>query len=206
MILKRLGRFIPNHADREDLYQTIVVRILNSNVKDVDNPVGYAVRIAYRLWWAELKGQRDRRIDRYTTPSDPHPDCLTQAIFEENYAALVTALQPLSPRCRRIFEMSRVEQYTYEEIAKQFNISANGVKRHLERANGRIAMSDNEFIRAHALYLYARQDREKAQKALKKAEDDELKLALELRALAERLSPEPPRDETTLSIEEILSL
>ena len=45
--------------------------------------------------------------------------------------AISEALAALPPQCRRVFEMSRNEQLSYSEIAKQLNISTNTVEKHL---------------------------------------------------------------------------
>jgi len=48
--------------------------------------------------------------------------------------AIEIALATLPPQCRRVFEMSRMEQLSYAEIAKQLNISTNTVENHISKA------------------------------------------------------------------------
>ncbi len=52
----------------------------------------------------------------------------------------------LPPQCRRVFEMSRVEQLTYSEIAKELNISTNTVENHISKALKLFRSELREFL------------------------------------------------------------
>jgi RNA polymerase sigma factor (sigma-70 family) len=63
-------------------------------------------------------------------------------LFEE-------ALQKLSGQKKRVFELCKVEGKTYEEAAKELNISKHTVKEYLTAAIAQV----KEFIKAHPDYL-----------------------------------------------------
>jgi RNA polymerase sigma-70 factor (ECF subfamily) len=51
--------------------------------------------------------------------------------FKEINAQLKLLLNQLTPRQKEIFQLSREEGLTHEEIAKKLNISVNTVKNHM---------------------------------------------------------------------------
>lgn len=48
--------------------------------------------------------------------------------------AISKALDKLPPQCRRVFEMSRMQQLSYSEIANKLDISTNTVENHISKA------------------------------------------------------------------------
>ncbi|GJG29999.1 DNA-directed RNA polymerase sigma-70 factor [Hallella multisaccharivorax DSM 17128] len=71
------------------------------------------------------------QIDNYLT-DDAHP--LGWLLEKEMEKAYNHALDSLSPECRRVFELSRVQGMTYKEIAEKLGISVNTVKYHMKQA------------------------------------------------------------------------
>lgn len=55
-------------------------------------------------------------------------------IFEELQAQIQTALEKLSPACRRVFEMSRFENKKNREIAEELNLSIKTVEAQISKA------------------------------------------------------------------------
>jgi len=60
--------------------------------------------------------------------------------------AISIALEGLPPQCRRVFEMSRTEQLSYQEIAIQLNISTNTVENHISKALKLLRIELKEFL------------------------------------------------------------
>lgn len=60
--------------------------------------------------------------------------------------AIDKALGGLPPQCRRVFEMSRMEQLSYAEIAKQLNISTNTVENHISKALKLLRIELKDFL------------------------------------------------------------
>ena len=55
-------------------------------------------------------------------------------IFEELQTQIQTALEKLSPACRRVFELSRFEDKKNREIAEELNLSIKTVEAHISKA------------------------------------------------------------------------
>jgi len=55
-------------------------------------------------------------------------------VFEELQAQINTALEKLSPACRKVFEMSRFEDRKNREIAEELNLSIKTVEAHISKA------------------------------------------------------------------------
>jgi RNA polymerase sigma-70 factor (ECF subfamily) len=60
--------------------------------------------------------------------------------------AIDLALAGLPPQCRRVFEMSRIEQLSYAEIAGQLNISTNTVENHISKALKLLRVELKDFL------------------------------------------------------------
>jgi len=65
--------------------------------------------------------------------------------------AIDNALAGLPPQCRRVFEMSRMEQLSYSEIARQLNISTNTVENHMSKALKLLRANLKDFL---SIYLF----------------------------------------------------
>ena len=64
----------------------------------------------------------------------------------ELQAAINKALEALPPQCKRVFEMSRIEQLSYSEIATQLDISTNTVENHISKALKLLRVDLKEFL------------------------------------------------------------
>ncbi len=70
---------------------------------------------------------------RYAKP-DTEENAAWQLQYGELEKAVAEAIQTLPPKCREVFEMSRMQQLSYAEIAEQLQISANTVENHMAKA------------------------------------------------------------------------
>jgi len=66
--------------------------------------------------------------------------------------AIDHALAGLPPQCRRVFEMSRIEQLSYSEIASQLSISTNTVENHISKALKKLRIDLKDFL-SFSLFL-----------------------------------------------------
>ena len=64
----------------------------------------------------------------------------------ELQSAINKALEALPPQCKRVFEMSRIEQLSYSEIAMQLDISTNTVENHISKALKLLRVDLKEFL------------------------------------------------------------
>ena len=71
---------------------------------------------------------------------------LSSLIESELTETLQKAIEKLPPQCRKIFEMSRMEQMTHEEIARKLGVSINTVHMQIKRALGKLRIELKDFL------------------------------------------------------------
>lgn len=65
--------------------------------------------------------------------------------------AINHALAGLPPQCKKVFEMSRMQQLSYSEIARQLNISTNTVENHISKALKLLRSDLKDFLSIYLL-------------------------------------------------------
>ena len=75
--------------------------------------------------------------------SDEYP--LAILLEKELEHEIFHAIENLPEECKRVFKMSRFENKSYEEIARNLNISINTVKYHIKNALAKIAQKLNKY-------------------------------------------------------------
>ena len=82
---------------------------------------------------------------QYVTENDSdYP--LSSLIEKELTETIRQAIEKLPPQCRKIFEMSRMEQLTHEEIALKLGVSINTVHMQIKRALGKLRIELKDFL------------------------------------------------------------
>ena len=131
-----------NIRDREasaDIVQDVFVRILASGphatIED-DRNVLYAAARNAAIEHSRKEGRRAAILscllpEQLLSPAASAEDALHA---KQALSSLDKALDTLSPRCRDIFLMRRVEGLSNAEIAKRCGISVNSVEKHIARA------------------------------------------------------------------------
>ncbi len=132
-----IHRFIKDHALVEDLAQEVFVRFwekrhtlqINSSLN------GYLRRMAINEALGHL-----RRKKVYIEELDPQtnnetaPDVEKQLLHSELEDEIRAAIDNLPPRCRTVFQLSRFEELTYQEIADKMEISIKTVENQMGKA------------------------------------------------------------------------
>lgn len=65
---------------------------------------------------------------------------------QEINTALHQSLDKLPPKCRKVYELSRFEEFSNREIAESLKISKNTVKNHLSKATSIIRVYFNNYF------------------------------------------------------------
>ena len=73
-------------------------------------------------------------------------DVNEQVAASDLQRAIDKALADLAPQCRKVFEMSRMEQKSYSEIAQSLAISVNTVENHISKALRLLRVALNDFL------------------------------------------------------------
>jgi RNA polymerase sigma-70 factor (ECF subfamily) len=66
--------------------------------------------------------------------------------YSELQLQIGKVLEELPPKCREVFEMSRMQHLSYAEIAGKLNISTNTVENHIAKALKLLRNSLKEFL------------------------------------------------------------
>jgi RNA polymerase sigma-70 factor (ECF subfamily) len=136
-IRMRVGKWLYPGECVEDVIQEAYLRILRASTSEIKDPIAYLMTVCRHIVW-ELHDRRRREIIEYRIHSeyiDPQLTPEARAIFESEMEYVIAAMRNASPKCKKVFELHRVDQYSYSEIAKQCQISESMVKKYLDRAN-----------------------------------------------------------------------
>jgi RNA polymerase sigma-70 factor (ECF subfamily) len=133
-----IKRFIQDHALVEDLAQEVFVRFwekrhslqINSSLH------GYLRRMAINEALGYLRRNRlyTEDIDAQPDVGGKTPDVEKQLLHSELEGQIRAAIDKLPPRCRTVFQLSRYEEMTYQEIADKMDISIKTVENQMGKA------------------------------------------------------------------------
>uniref|UniRef100_A0AB33J0Y8 RNA polymerase sigma-70 factor n=3 Tax=unclassified Prevotella TaxID=2638335 RepID=A0AB33J0Y8_9BACT len=84
--------------------------------------------------------------------SDQYP--LGRLLAQELEGEIQKAIARLPADCRRVFRMSRMEQKSYEEIARSLGISENTVKYHMKRALAQLRDDLHKYLLSAIALLF----------------------------------------------------
>ena len=137
--------------DAEDVVQKTFCKLWDQRESlDIQSSINsYLYRIVHNDCLNVIHQQtshREHNLNYYSTFNDSDDSVSDQIAVSELQQAIDKALTGLPPQCRRVFEMSRMEQLSYAEIATQLNISANTVENHISKALKLLRIELKEFL------------------------------------------------------------
>lgn len=129
-------RYIKLEADAEEIVQEVFVKIWESRNKiDVYSSFEFFLfTIAYNTTMSLLRKRSSEKkyLDHLKAIQiNNSPDLIDEIHFNELKEQVQSLLNELTPRQKEIFQLSREEGLTHDEIAKKLNISVNTVKKHM---------------------------------------------------------------------------
>lgn len=129
----------------EDLVQDIWLKIERGVEGEVTNPSGFLFRLGSNLMLDRIKQQRRARardaswrssqsdeIGGEDLAAEPAADQATAA--RQHLERLIAALNDLTPACRRVFRMHKLEGLSHAETAAALGISRSAVEKHVSAA------------------------------------------------------------------------
>lgn len=131
-------RVVPDRAVVEDLLQDVFMRVWQGreSLPVITSYRAYLTRMALNA--ALRYRQRDQRQVAWDdAPADTAPiasDALDQLHATETSDAIAVALAKLPPQCRVIFELSRYEDFSYQQIAEALELSPKTVENQMGKA------------------------------------------------------------------------
>lgn len=137
-VCKAIFRFVQDPGLTEDLAQEVFVRFWEKReqIKVDSNLSAYLRRMAVNEALAYLRKKTRFRADelpihlpgQHAAPADE------QLATQELSIRITAAISSLPPRCRAVFQLSRFEDKTYQEIADTLEISVKTVENQMGKA------------------------------------------------------------------------
>lgn len=130
-------RYIKQKEDAEEIVQEVFVKIWESRNKidAYSSFESFLFTIAYNTTISLLRKRTNekRYLEHLKSIQQPNnsPDLIDEIHFNELNDRVQSLLNKLTPRQKEIFQLSREEGLTHDEIAKKLDISVNTVKKHM---------------------------------------------------------------------------
>jgi len=123
----------------EELTQEAFARVYTSRRDDIESPRGFLFRTAHNLALDHLRRGRsvpmnrlDDRAAALVRADTPSPEeCLAA---REELAIVRAVIGELSPKCRQVFLLLRIEGLSYNEVAAEMGLSQTMVRKYAARA------------------------------------------------------------------------
>jgi RNA polymerase sigma-70 factor (ECF subfamily) len=110
---------------------------------------GYLYKSVYNACMDNIRHNKTKQIFKRESLNQPSENTLN-AVNEVNakdfQKHLRNALLQLPEQCRTVFQLNRMEELTYNEIARRLGISVKTVEAHMSKALKRLRISMAEFL------------------------------------------------------------
>lgn len=136
-VCKTIRRFIRDESLCEDLAQEVFLRFWEKRhqLEITSSLEGYLRRMAVNEALAHLRKKKyfEEEITD-STPMETDPGGENHLLQSELEANIRLAINTLPPKCKTVFQLSRFEEMTYQEIADQMGISIKTVENQMGKA------------------------------------------------------------------------
>ncbi len=137
-VCQAIFRFVQDPGLSEDLAQEVFVRFWEKreSIKVDSNLPAYLRRMAVNEALAYLRKKTRYQADELPIhlPGQQAAAADEQLATEELSQRITIAINSLPPRCRAVFQLSRFEEKTYQEIADTLDISIKTVENQMGKA------------------------------------------------------------------------
>lgn len=131
-------RVVPDRAVVEDILQDVFLRLWQglADLPAIDSYRAYLTRMGLNAAMRyQQRSQRQVAWDDAPPATAPvAPDALADLHAAETADAVQAALAQLPPQCRVVFELSRYEEMSYQQIAEALEISPKTVENQMGKA------------------------------------------------------------------------
>lgn len=138
MVCQAIYRFVQDRSTTEDLAQEVFLRFWEKRHKiEVSTSLpAYLRRMGVNEGLGYLRRTKrwsDNELDAEQEPAanDSAEEQYLQGELEQH---ITTAINSLPPKCRTVFQLSRFEDLTYQQIAEQMGISVKTVENQMGKA------------------------------------------------------------------------
>lgn len=138
MVCQTIHRFIEEKALVEDLAQEVFIRFWEKREQITINASlpAYLRRMAINeaLAWLRRHKRYEQEELSNEIPEDVGTSVEDQYLHVELQQSVNDAINTLPPKCRAVFQLSRFEELTYQEIADKMGLSIKTVENQMGKA------------------------------------------------------------------------
>lgn len=152
LVYANIFKLIKDTEATKDILQDVFVTLWEKRASiDVTQSVsGWLFVVSYNKSILYLKGVLKRSIVRSEISEEVQPaDEIEFNARERQLLLIEEALQELSPQKKKVFELCKLQGKTYEQAAKELNISKHTVKEYLTVSIAQV----KDYIKAHPDHL-----------------------------------------------------
>ncbi len=153
-------RYIKQKEDAEEIVQEVFVKIWESRIKidAYSSFESFLFTIAYNATISLLRKRTNEKKYMEHLLALQHPDDLPDLIDEIHFNELSDRVQvllnELTPRQKEIYQLSREEGLSHDEIAKKLDISVNTVKKHMANTLAFLKSQIDSNLTINLLFAY----------------------------------------------------
>lgn len=142
---------IRDSNDAQDIVQKVFYKLWDQHEElEIKTSLkSYLYRMVHNESLNQAQQKKNRSEINYSIVSEngtSHEDVSEFIHSSELQTALTNVIGNLAPKCREAFEMSRLQQKSYAEIAQKMNISVNTVENHISKALRQLRIALNDFL------------------------------------------------------------
>lgn len=147
-------------ADAEEIVQEVFIKIWESRGKiDVYSSFeSFLFTIAYNATISLIRKRvNEKKYLEHLKSMQQFiyaPDITDEIHFKELNEKVQSLVNELTPRQKEIFQLSRKEGLTHDEIAKRLNISVNTVKKHMSNTLSLLKSNIDSSLLVNLLFIY----------------------------------------------------
>ena len=153
--LCRFAYSVVRDADlSQSLVQNVFVKLWERRFVsgEIKNLAGYLTMMVKNQVFDYIHDRENQHlVYEKTEPGGPDESTENEILRKDFEACLFTALSKLPERCRQAFELSRFENLTNRDIARQMNISVKGVEALMGRSLKILRVELREFLPSYHL-------------------------------------------------------
>ena len=128
-------RLVKDASVAEDVVQEVMMTIWKkrTQIKIESSLKAYLYRSVTNRSLNHLRDKRNQVVEIEDKYLDVSADVEQKMYYNETEQIIMNEVNKLSPRCRQIFIMNRIDQMKYKEIAAELEISVKTVEHHIAK-------------------------------------------------------------------------
>lgn len=139
LVWQTVLRMVQDASLADDLAQNVFVRLWEkrNSIQINTSPPAYLKRMAINEALMHLRKQKNWQLEELDVPhqeSDSQVRSDHSVQYQQLEDAVQAAIQSLPERCRLVFHLSRYEELSYAEIAREMDISIKTVEHQMGKA------------------------------------------------------------------------